>query len=65
MVMGTVKAKDTMEAVSMEEVAVVKEYMVEICISPITPGMLLKSNIFLGIAEVPIGRPFRGRTSIC
>ena len=59
-VIGAGKATDAMESMALEEVSVVEEDVVEICITPTTPGMVLTSEIFLEISVVPIGMPFKG-----
>ena len=51
---------DTMDAVAVEEVAMVEEDVVTISISPTTPGMLLTSGIFIRISAVTISMPLRG-----
>ena len=53
------KLTDATKAVAVEKVAMVEEDMVTIRISPITPGPLLTSKIFLGISSVPVGILFR------
>ena len=59
MVVDSGKATDTAEVVVMEEVSVVEEILMVIRITPTTPGMVLISEIFLGISAVPIGVLFR------
>ena len=64
--MGAGKLTDTMDAVAVEEVAMVEEDVVTISISPTTPGMLLTSGIFIRISAVTISMPLRGgRLIIC
>ena len=53
MFMGTDRVIDATKAVAM-----VEEDGVVIWIAPTTPGMVLRSEIFLDISAVPIGMPF-------
>ena len=55
MVVGSGKATDATYVV-----AVVEEDVVEICIAPKTPGMVLQSEKIFGFPSVPIGITFRG-----
>ena len=59
MVVESGKSTDATEAVSVENVAAVKEDVVAIRIAPTTPGTVSKSKIFIGISEVPIRVLFR------
>ena len=60
MVVGTGKATDAIEAVAVEDVAVVEENVAVILIAHTIPGMVLTSNRYIRILIVPIGMPFRG-----
>ena len=55
LVVGNGKATDKTEAVAKEKVVVVEEDVVAIRINHTTPGIVLKSKIFIGISEVTIG----------
>ena len=59
MVVDYGKDTDAAEVVDVEEVATVKEVVVAIHIIPKTPGIVLTSQIFIGISAVPFGVLFR------
>ena len=60
MVVDSGKAIDVMDAVAVEEVAMVEEEVVVLRIAPTTLVTVFIFKIFLGISAVPIGVPFRG-----
>ena len=52
--MDSGKSKDVMDVVAKEEVSMVEEDVMAIQITPTTPGMVLTSEILIGISAVPI-----------
>ena len=57
--MDSCKVTDTTEVVDVEDVSVVEEGVMSVQITPITLGMVLISEIFIGISVVSIGILFR------
>ena len=61
--MDSGKSKDVMDVVAKEEVSMVEEDVMAIQITPTTPGMVLTSEILIGISSVPIWIAFMGKVN--